>query len=970
MRGLRYFRRVIATLFLIACGAAPAGADSPVNLLRLPQARLEVTSLLGDRAPTLGSLTDGKPDTVVALDPGGAETVDLVFGFAGEIVAPQSVVVTLAKQDGAVPPSRIEILASTVSPHSGFQSLRSDPIRTTAATQKFAFVATGARWVMIRLTVAKPNTPVSLAEIELVGNQGPPATVYAFGESPARAIDILSRLQAVGAVKLAVSPDETLAFQKVKAGRLDAASFADVVLLASGVVDGARRKAYLARIDALEAKARAAVGTISDPAERADALLRWLHREALTKGYRAAQTDLSVLLDEQTFNCVSSAVIFNIFALRLGLDARAIEVPDHAFSIVYQGTAHWDVETTNPLGFNPARDPRQVERFERLTGFRYIPEAHRDQRREVTEAGLAAIIYYNKGVDLNKAKRHHDALLAYFRAMSLDPEFASAAKNALATLANWSLELTGQQQWQQAVDVAAVGVALAPKDAALASNQVAVWGRWAMSLADTGRPDEAVAVLKRAAETVPNRSSFDALQAWVYIKPAEELVKARNWQAAFAATEAGLAKLDAAPRQEVVRWRDSLHLRWANAEIDGGRFEAAASVLASALAAKPDDRRLRVTVGYLAQEWAKKASGESFSKGLAVLAALDGQFPTIAELKGVRTAYVWRQVQALVAAGRVDESLASIDQAGDLLKDQDEKQRLVVFVYDTRAKALMKAGAWDEAADVYARGLKQYPADSHLKNNVTWLAQEWQKAAYAKGGAAEVATVTATLAAMFPDLAALGDSGRNQIRRTISDQVRAGDFNKALETLKNASAQLAAADVTAMNELIYDNWAKQRMAAKDWPGAADVYVAGLAVAGQSALLRNNVIYLAQEWTRAAFASGGIDAVIQTARQVAAKFPGVANVGAGPAGVISNAVRDKIAAADFAGAIAIAERVSDIVPADRQRQLFEVSYDRWAKSFMDKKQWDEAIKIYDQGLARLPDSSLFKQNRAYCETQRK
>src|SRR4030095_8361485 len=126
------------------------------------------------------------------------------------------------------------------------------------------------------------------------------------------------------------------------------------------------------------------------------------------------------------------------------------------------------------------RDPKKVEAFEKMTGYRYIPDAHRDRRREITEAGLAAIIYYNKGVELGKAKRHHDALLAYFRAMSLDPEFASAAKNALATLANWSLELGGQQQWQQALDVAAVGLTLAPKDALLINNRTAIWNRWAM----------------------------------------------------------------------------------------------------------------------------------------------------------------------------------------------------------------------------------------------------------------------------------------------------------------------------------------------------------------------------------------------------------------------------------------------------------------------------------------------------------
>ncbi|MGH8432236.1 MAG: hypothetical protein ACREUF_17720, partial [Solimonas sp.] len=348
-----------------------------------------------------------------------------------------------------------------------------------------------------------------------------------------------------------------------------------------------------------------------------------------------------VLLDEQTFNCISSAVIYNVIALRLGLDVRAIEVPDHAFSILYQGTSHLDIETTNPLGFDPARDPRQVAAFEKMTGFRYIPEAHRDQRREVTEAGLAAIIYYNKGVELAKAKRHHDALLAYFRAMSLDQEFASAAKNALATLANWSIGLADERKWQQALDVIAVGLTLAPKDALLANNRRAIWTSWAMSLADSGQPDEAIAVAKRAASALPG-GGFENLQAWIYIKPGEELAKARNWRGALAATEAGLSKLDPAPREGLVKWRDDIALRWNSSEIGAGRFEAAAAVLTEALSSKPGDARLADAVAYLAQEWAKKASADSFPKGLAVLATLDRQFPAVAPLGTAKKAFVWR----------------------------------------------------------------------------------------------------------------------------------------------------------------------------------------------------------------------------------------------------------------------------------------------------------------------------------------
>src|SRR5262249_50009051 len=154
----------------------------------------------------------------------------------------------------------------------------------------------------------------------------------------------------------------------------------------------------------------------------------------------------------------------------------------------------------------------------------------------------------------------------------------------------------------------------------------------------------------------------------------------------------------------------------------------------------------------------------------------------------------------------------------------------------------------------------------------------WQKAAYASGGLPEMNAVSATLAARFPDIAAIKGGSSQQIHQTISEYIRASNFDKALEFLKAATPQLSAADLKSMNELIYDNWAKRRMEAKDWPGAADIYFEGLAAAGSSDLLRNNAVYLVQEWAKAGFASGGVDGVIPIARLAATKFPNLANVG--------------------------------------------------------------------------------------------
>ncbi len=442
------------------------------------------------------------------------------------------------------------------------------------------------------------------------------------------------QFQQAGALKLAITPEEASLFADAADGRLDQWSFAEAALLASGIATAPARKAHLARLAAIEAEARQAVAGAATPFARGAALLRHLHAGPMSKGYVARQTDVSGILDTGRFNCVSSAALYNIIGRRLGLDLRAIEVPDHAFSILYDGTAHADVETTTPGGFNPARDKQARAEFEKLTGFAYIPDSHRDQRREVGELGLVAIIYYNHGVELTREKRHPEALLAYFRAMSLDPEFKSAVNNALAVLANWSHDLARGQRFEEAAGVAGLGIRLAPKDAALVNNHKAVWSQWADSLMKGGRNDEAIDVLRRAEKAIPG-GGFLRMQAWVVIRAGEEQIKAGNWQkAAEAAAPALVARLDHSAQAEVARWTAELSHRWALAETRQGRFAKAIDVLEARRKAAPEDKRALDNLAYVVQEQltaVAKADGPPAAEKL-----VPGLLQRFAGLDGVR----------------------------------------------------------------------------------------------------------------------------------------------------------------------------------------------------------------------------------------------------------------------------------------------------------------------------------------------
>jgi len=263
-------------------------------------------------------------------------------------------------------------------------------------------------------------------------------------------------------VKVVLSHAERVLLADVRDGRFATQSFGEAALLASGVTDAAQRTAYLQRLDALESQAKAALAGARTPAEKGGKLLEWLYSPSGPIGpvgpgkrmkYVHNQTSLAVLLDTGAYNCVSSAVVYNVIGRRLGLDLRAIEVPDHVFSVLFDGDERMDVETTTPRGFNPLRDKAALKELQDLTGFVYIPARTRTKQREIGEAALVGTIYYNRGVEFNKEGRHREAFHVNICALNLDSGMAAAANNARAALGEWAADAVRSDKIERAVDI-------------------------------------------------------------------------------------------------------------------------------------------------------------------------------------------------------------------------------------------------------------------------------------------------------------------------------------------------------------------------------------------------------------------------------------------------------------------------------------------------------------------------------------
>ena len=334
---------------------------------------------------------------------------------------------------------------------------------------------------------------------------------YPFAEAPVKALEKSAELQKVSGQKSTTSPDEWRLFRDAADGKLQRWSFADAALLASGVTDAARRKDYLAKIDALEMQAREATGGAKTAAEKGEALLKFVHSKVLAKkGYSAEQTDLHVLLDTGKFNCVSSAMIYNILAARVGLKGRFVELPahnGHVFAVLHDGDQALEVETTTSYGFNPGRDHSQKAKYKEL-GIPYIGEIKNKDKREIGDFQLLAVIYANRVSVLHKKERYHEALTAALSACCLDRDSVLACNNTLAAISMWERALSKSGKFEDAVAVAVYGFKLGPTNETLRKIAEFAYGAWARSHYKSNW-DEAIRIYDAGLKDMPGNKHLE-----------------------------------------------------------------------------------------------------------------------------------------------------------------------------------------------------------------------------------------------------------------------------------------------------------------------------------------------------------------------------------------------------------------------------------------------------------------------------
>jgi hypothetical protein len=148
-------------------------------------------------------------------------------------------------------------------------------------------------------------------------------------------------------------------------------------------------------------------------------------------GYESNQYNMVRLLDTGHFNCVSSVVMFNIVARRLGIKVGAVIQPGHIFSRV----PGYDVQTTTGEIYSSDKRPEAVRvTMERnklpIQGFDPDHPYH-----EVGEMGVVLCMYQN--IMSVEAKGRDEAVIAALKQVCLDSTEPTAGKDLENKFKEW-----------------------------------------------------------------------------------------------------------------------------------------------------------------------------------------------------------------------------------------------------------------------------------------------------------------------------------------------------------------------------------------------------------------------------------------------------------------------------------------------------------------------------------------------------
>ncbi|MCI0357376.1 MAG: hypothetical protein L0211_02690 [Planctomycetaceae bacterium] len=557
---------------------------------------------------------------------------------------------------------------------------------------------------------------------------------YAFNKPPLAIHDALAELKV--AEVPALPADERKLLETIWQWRTEKKSAADArpdqtavidaMLWASGVDQAAAREKYRREFEKVVTAARAAAKDAKNDRERGERLMKVLHSGVMKKGYSLDQTSFAAVFDGGEFNCVSSTAMYLLTGEQLGLKLVPISipgmpfVPGHAALDMLDGAARVQIEPTNPDGFDWGTKSKRPGVI--IIG--YVPD--RTKGHETDALGIAASIYTNRGVALNKEEppQRLAAIRCDLAALALDPTDGTATNNLISAFVNWGPALAKAEQFAEAVRVLSFGRGLGAMSRELDGNLTATYEAYIDDRLAKAKDQEALTLIAEASQDLPTDREFKSPAHWFERRAGRERDE-EGWEAGLAVIGRGLAIVPEKEKKELAKARTSHFRQWSQELLEKGDIGGSVKVLARGFAIDRKDEALHDGIGYHTSQalaLLDKSADGSLAEHFQLLVK---EFPGVKDVEEAGFSIGAQAIQKLADAGKFAEGLKAAERYKPLAARGEKQAELGALPYDLWARDLAEKKKWQEAYDKYAAGLKAYPKERRLVQNLAATIVDW-----------------------------------------------------------------------------------------------------------------------------------------------------------------------------------------------------------------------------------------------------
>ena len=389
--------------------------------------------------------------------------------------------------------------------------------------------------------------------------------------------------------------DSRISSKASSSPEMDAETFAYIGLLASGA-DDEKIRILLKRLENLSQEFSGTLPRGISNEEKADAALTFIYEKILSR-YKFDQTRVDVAMESGVYNCVSSDVIFIYFAKKLGIPVVAVETPDHAFCTIESGENEIDVETTNPFGVNPGRK-RVTELPNGGKQYLSVPAKHYQNRRDVDDRRLLALIYNNRIAALQKKNgKSAETIGLAVDACALQANSMTAIQTVAECVCNYAADFVVKGNYNDAIALVSVAQELFGENKNYSAVIETANYNILVGKTETLPLEDALEELRLKRELI-SAQNYSKLIGYVYSRAAKNFGDRHEWKNAIQTAERGLSEVpnDSNLKKMINTYKQNHAIEFHNraaALYNNGDIEGAQKVIREGLKEIPDSKVLK-----------------------------------------------------------------------------------------------------------------------------------------------------------------------------------------------------------------------------------------------------------------------------------------------------------------------------------------------------------------------------------------